>query len=121
VPEELAAIPQGLRAGKFTPADERAFSAPAKPQPQARVKLVWDPVTAPQGVSHYDVYRSETEAFRAEPETLLGSPRECLFYDVSPAVGRRFYYRIRAVDAWGNSSPPSAALAAMAELRATEK
>jgi predicted phage tail protein len=61
-------------------------------------------------VSRYDVYRSDTEAFPAEAETLLGSPAGPVFYDVVEA-GRTVYYRIRAVDAWGNRSPPSVVLA----------
>jgi hypothetical protein len=108
-PEELAADPQGLRVAPFTPEDERAHAAlPEEHRP--RVKLVWDPVSAPQGVSHYHVYRSDTESFPAEAETLLASPAGCVFFDAGPAAGGTFYYRIRAVDAWGNRSAPSAAL-----------
>jgi hypothetical protein len=109
VPEELAAVPKGLRVAPFAPEDEQAASGLLKEQ-RPRVKLVWDPVAAPQGVSRYDVYRSDTEAFPAEAETLLGSPAGPVFYDVVEA-GRTVYYRIRAVDAWGNRSPPSVVLA----------
>jgi len=110
VPEELAAFPQGLRAVPLAPEDERALSVSPKDQ-RPRVKLVWEEVSAPQGVAHYNVYRSDTDAFAAEAETLLGSPRGCVFYDVGLATGHTVYYRIRAVDAWGNPSPPSAAVA----------
>lgn len=102
VPEGLAAIPQELRASKFNPETK---------DQRPRVELVWAPVAAPQGVSHYNVYRSETASFPAEAETLLGSPRGCQFGDAAPAAGRVSYYRIRAVDAWGNGSPPSAVVA----------
>jgi len=111
VPEELAAVPQGLRAVPFALEDARAFSASPQDQ-RPRVKLVWTPVSAPQGVSHYNVYRSDTEAFEAEPESLLGSPSGCVFHDVGLGPGRTVYYRVRAVDAWGNRSPPSAAVVA---------
>ena len=110
VPEELAAVPLGLRAVPFAPEDERALAASLKDQ-RPRVKLAWNPVSAPQGVSHYNVYRSDAEAFEAEPETLLGSPSGCVFYDVGLEPGRTVHYRVRAVDAWGNRSPPSAAVA----------
>ena len=56
-------------------------------------------------------YRSDTEAFEAEAETLLGSPSGPVFYDVGLEAGRTVYYRVRAVDAWDNRSPSSAALA----------
>jgi len=110
VPEELAAVPQGLRAVPLAPEDERALSASPKDQ-RPRVKLVWEEVSATQGVSHYNVYRSDKESFQAEAETLLGSPSGCVFYDVGLEAGQPVYYRVRAVDAWGNRSPPSATVA----------
>jgi len=112
VPEDLAAAPEGLRVEPFSLEDERAVSGSNKEQ-RPRVKLAWQPVAAPQGVSHYNVYRSDTDTktFEAEPETLLGSPSEPVFYDVGLEAGRTVYYRVRAVDTWGNLSPASAALA----------
>jgi hypothetical protein len=114
VPEELAAAPQGLRIEPIGPEGERASSGANKEQ-RPRVKLAWQPVAAPQGVSHYNVYRSNTEAFEAETETLLGSPSEPVFFDIGLEAGRTVYYRIRAIDAWGNRSPASAALAVTAK------
>ena len=114
VPEDLATPPQGLRAEPFGPEDESVASELMNRQ-SPRVKLVWNPVAAPQGVSHYNVYRSDTEAFEAEAETLLGSPSGPVFYDVGLEAGRTVYYRVRAVDAWGNRSPASAALAVTIE------
>lgn len=112
-PEELAAVPDGLRRALLTPEDDQAASGLSKEQ-RPRVRLVWNPVGAPQGVSHYNVYRSDTESFAAEAETLLGSPTGPQFHDAVEA-GRTVYYRVRAVDAWGNRSPPSAALAVSEE------
>jgi len=57
---------------------------------------------------------SDTETFEAEAETLLGSPRTPVFYDVGLAAGKTVFYRVRAVDAWGNHSPASAASAVTA-------
>ena len=108
-PENLAAVPQRLRVEPFGPGDEPAASELLK-DPRPRVKLAWDAVAAPQGVSHYNVYRSNDEAFEAGAETLLGSPRGTVFYDGGLEAGRTLYYRVRAVDSWGNRSPASAAL-----------
>jgi len=110
VPEDLTAVPKNLRVAPFTLEEERATSGLSK-EPKRRVKLAWDRLAAPQGVSHYNVYRSDVEAFEAEAEALLGSPSECVFYDVGFDPGRKVFYRVRAVDAWGNRSPPSAPLA----------
>ncbi|MDY0167520.1 MAG: fibronectin type III domain-containing protein [Thermoguttaceae bacterium] len=114
VPEELAAAPQGLRVEPPDAGADTAASELLKAQAPI-VKLAWDPAPAPQGVSHYNVYRSDAESFDAGPETLLGSPREPAFYDVGLQAGKTVYYRVRAVDAWGNQSPASAALAVTAE------
>jgi hypothetical protein len=114
VPEDLAAVPEGLRAEPFSPEDE-CVASELMNQQSPRVKLVWNPVAAPQGVSHYSVFRSDREAFEAEAETLLGSPRGPVFYDAGLEAGRTVYYRVRAVDAWGNRSPASAALAVTAQ------
>ena len=78
------------------------------------VRVLCRSAGAPQGVSHYNVYRSDTESFAAEAEALLGSPTGPQFHDAVEA-GRTVYYRVRAVDAWGNRSPPSAALAVAEE------
>lgn len=111
VPVDLAAVPQGLRVEPFGAEDEQEVSG-SDGEKRPCVKLAWHPVAAPQGVSHYNVYRSDTEAFDAQPETLLGSPSGTVFYDVGLEAGRTVCYRVRAVDAWGNRSPASAALAA---------
>ena len=110
VPEDLATAPEGLRVEPVRVEDERE-AAESNEEPRLRVKLTWQPVAAPQGVSHYNVYRADTEAFTADAETLLGSPGGPVFYDVGLEAGSTVYYRIRAVDAWGNQSPTSAAAA----------
>lgn len=109
VPEQLA-TPQGLRVAPLGPDNEPAASERMR-RSIPRVRLVWSPVAAPQGVSHYSVYRSDAESFEAEAETLLGSPSGPVFDDVGLEAGRTFYYRVRALDAWGNRSPASAVLA----------
>ena len=106
VPDELAAVPSGLRVEPPGPDDEPAATGLLKQQ-KAPVKLAWDAVAAPQGVSHYNVYRGDTEAFEATAESLLASPGGLAYYDIAPEPGRTAYYRIRAVDPWGNHSPAS--------------
>ena len=103
VPESLTTVPEELRVQAVDLQDKSADSA-------TRVKLAWQPVAAPQGVSHYNVYRSDREAFEADPETLLGSPSEAVFSDVGLEPGQTVYYRVRAVDAWGNRSSASSVL-----------
>jgi hypothetical protein len=103
-PDALTATPGLPRLVAFGP-DDAAFLKVVTP----RVKLAWDPVAAPQGISHYNVYRSDTDAFEADAATLLGSPAQPVFYDCGLQSGQVAYYRTRAVDAWGNLSPPSPA------------
>ena len=109
VPEELAAVPDGLRSEAFGPEDAELMKVKTP-----RVKLAWDPVSAPQGVSHYNVYRAGTEQFVADAETLLGSPARPVFHDCGLGAQQTVYYRVCAVDAWGNESQASAAVAATA-------
>ena len=109
VPEELTAVPEQLRVEPVGVEDEEAAPKSRKVL-KGCVRLAWHPVAAPQGVSHYNVHRSDTEAFEAEPETLLGSPNDSEFRDAGLEAGRTVYYRVRAVDAWGNQSPASAAV-----------
>ena len=108
-PEKLAAVPRGLRAGTFGPEDAELMKVTTP-----RVKLAWEPVVAPQGVSHYNVYRADTGSFAADTESLLGSPAETVFYDCGLEAGQKVFYRVRATDAWGNQSPASAAVAVTA-------
>lgn len=107
VPEDLAAVPQGLHVEALSPEDQQATSGWISEQTPC-VKLAWQPVAAPQGVAHYNVYRSDSDSFETEPETLLSSPSAPVFYDVGLQPGQTVYYRVQAVDAWGNQSPASA-------------
>ena len=110
VPEKLAAMPQGLRVQPLGPSDEAVVGELIKAKKPV-VKLAWAPVAAPQGITRYNVYRADRDSFEAKPEALLGSPSEPVFYDVGLAAGQTAYYRVRAVDAWGNQSPASAVVA----------
>ena len=75
--------------------------------------LSWDPSSAPQGVRYYNIYRSQQPDFAASPATLLASVNGPRFADCGPAP-RPCYYRIVAVDNWGNVSQPSDPIAVSA-------
>ncbi len=79
------------------------------------MRIAWPAATAPQGVTRYQVYRGETADFPAAPEHLLGSAAEPVYYDFDLEAGSQLYYRVQAMDAWGNVSAPSAALPVQAK------
>ena len=61
------------------------------------------------------MYRADVAEFAAEVETLLGSPLTPVFYDCGMKAGTTVYYRVRAVDAWGNLSEASPSFAVAVE------
>jgi hypothetical protein len=82
---------------------------PATPQAPAYVELSWA-ISPEADLAGYSVYRSDAEGApgdRISTET-LPSPA---FRDISVAPGRRFYYRVTALDRAGNESPKSPAVA----------
>ncbi len=82
---------------------------PATPQTPAYVELSWA-INQEADLAGYSVYRSDgedTPGERISTETLL-SPT---FRDIPIQPGRRYYYRVSAVDRAGNESPKSAAVA----------
>lgn len=84
------APPSGLRA--------------ASPSP-GTIRLGWD--AQDSGVAYYDVYRSEKPDFEPSQATLVASPPEPQCLDWALPHGTAFWYRVVAVDAWGNRSRPS--------------
>ena len=101
---ELAA-PDNLRLAELILEDAERFDLTG-----GRVKITWRPAGAAQGVTRYQVYRGERADFPADPEHLLGSPAEPVFYDCDLELGKQVFYRVRARDAWGNLSAASSAL-----------
>src|ERR1700722_11361325 len=83
---------------------------PATPQALAYVELSW--AISPEGdLAGYSVYRSDAQdapGERVSTET-LPSPT---FRDISVLPGRRYYYRVTALDRAGNESPKSPAVVA---------
>jgi hypothetical protein len=97
-------VPDGLRSMVFDLRDADRVDLTG-----GRVKIGWQPASAAQGVTRYQVYRGNDETFPADPEHLLGSPGEPVFYDGGLEPGMQVFYRVRAMDAWGHvsaASPP---------------
>jgi hypothetical protein len=85
-------------------------TVPATPQAPAYVELSW--AISPEGdLAGYSVYRSDGEDEPGERVSaeILPSPT---FRDISVQPGRRYYYRVTALDRAGNESPKSSAVTA---------
>jgi hypothetical protein len=83
---------------------------PATQQVPAYVELSWA-ISSEGDLAGYSVYRSDAEVApgeRVSAET-LPSPT---FRDISVLPGRRYYYRVSALDRAGNESPKSSAVLA---------
>jgi hypothetical protein len=88
-----------------TPVGLEAAIIPATPGAPARVELSWA-ISSEGDLAGYHVYRSDldnTPGERINPE-VLPSPT---FRDISVVSGRRYFYRVSAVDRAGNESPLS--------------
>jgi len=92
------------------PANLEITIVPATNQAPAYVELSW--AISPEGdLGGYSVYRSDAEdapGERISAET-LPSPT---FRDISVLPGRRYYYRVSALDRAGNESPKSSVVQA---------
>jgi len=83
---------------------------PATNQAPAYIELSW--AISPEGdLAGYSVYRSDGEDTTGERVSaeILPSPT---FRDISVLPGRRYWYRVSAVDRAGNESPKSSAVQA---------
>jgi len=92
------------------PAGLEIAVVPVTPQAPAYVELSWA-ISPEADLSGYIVYRSDREdapGERISGET-LPSPT---FRDMSVLPGRRYFYRVSAVDRAGNESPKSSAVEA---------
>jgi hypothetical protein len=88
-----------------TPAGLEAAIIPATPGGPAHVELSWA-ISSEGDLAGYHVYRSDREDTPGERLNLevLPSPT---FRDISVVSGRRYFYRVSAVDRAGNESPLS--------------
>jgi hypothetical protein len=95
----------------FPPAAPRGLEAAiilATLQAPAYVELSWA-ISSEGDLAGYHVYRSDSEDTPGERinNEILPSPA---FRDISIAAGRRYFYRVSAVDHAGNESPKSFAV-----------
>jgi hypothetical protein len=95
----------------FPPAAPRGLEAAiilATPQAPAYVELSWA-IGSEGDLAGYYVYRSDSEDTPGERinNEVLPSPA---FRDISIAQGKRYFYRVSAVDRAGNESPKSSAV-----------
>jgi len=86
-----------------------AAIAPANASGRTRVDLSWA-ISGETDVAGYNVYRHDAEAGPANSwgrlnSSLLLTPA---FRDISAVSGKRYFYRVTAVDRYGNESAPSA-------------
>ncbi|RLC80357.1 MAG: hypothetical protein DRI61_05950 [Chloroflexi bacterium] len=70
------------------------------------IMLYWKP-NPEWDVKGYRVYRSEVPSFQAAPSNFLAWTETPSFVDEDVAVGRRYYYRVTAVDLGKMESVPS--------------
>lgn len=89
------------------PADLEAATIPATGQTAPYVELSWS-ISTETDLAGYYVYRSEEESLPGDRVTteLLPTPA---FRDMSVAPGRRYFYRVSAVDRAGNEGSKSSA------------
>jgi hypothetical protein len=93
-----------------TPTSPEITIVPATQQALAYVELSW--AISPEGdLAGYSVYRSDAADAPGERVSteILPSPT---FRDMSVKPGRRYYYRVSALDRAGNESPKSSAVVA---------
>jgi hypothetical protein len=80
--------------------------------------LTWTASTDNAGVDHYNVYRSTTSGFTPAAGNRIASPTALTLVD-SPLAAGGYFYRVTALDALDNESPPTAQLSATATADTT--
>ncbi len=73
------------------------------------IRLSWAPLSEPNtdDIDHYHIYSSADAAFVIGEASLIRSPSECEAIDWGLPLNSVWYYRITAVDRFGNESPAS--------------
>jgi hypothetical protein len=74
------------------------------------VRLEWQAAAEPT-FHHYNVYGAASEEFTPGQATLVASPDKPSLIDWGLAAGRKVFYRVAAVDRFGQEGPASAAIA----------
>jgi hypothetical protein len=70
--------------------------------------LSWPPASDNVGVDHYAIYATQNAAPSIGPGTLVGTTAMPSFAHTGLAAGQNWHYAVVAVDAAGNTGPPSA-------------
>lgn len=76
------------------------------------IAVSWQPASDNVGVDHYEVFASRDSAFALGPQTLVGGTAGTSFTLDKLGLLEKWYVRVRAVDASGNSGAASAAASA---------
>jgi hypothetical protein len=94
-----------------TPVGLQAAAIPVTPEAPAHVELSWA-ISSEGDLAGYYVYRSERDDTPGERlnREILPSPT---FRDISVESGKRYFYRVSAVDRAGNESPLSSTVQAV--------
>ncbi len=115
-PHTPSPAPRNLRRAAPDDANHERVAA-SEPDAPPLVKLTWDAPASSQGIHYYNVYRGGQPRFEAGVETRIGSPNEPVFIDCGLSA-ETYYYRVTAVDAWGNESAASESFTHRAERSA---
>jgi len=117
-PVGLVAIPGFAGVESADKASDRSADQVGEQAQRAAIDLSWQPDLEPR-IAGYRVYRREVEGDAAEiwrrlnPELVPVAS----YRDPSVVAGRRYAYRVTAVDASGNESAPSDAVEETAPAR----
>ncbi|KXB07306.1 hypothetical protein AKJ54_00435 [candidate division MSBL1 archaeon SCGC-AAA382K21] len=71
-----------------------------------QINLNWDD-NPESDLSHYTVYRSTSSGFTCDDDTFVTDTASSEFSDLGLSGKTTYYYKVKAVDASGNESPPS--------------
>jgi Tol biopolymer transport system component len=86
----------------------------AEAQDAKEVKISWQKVSVPH-FHHYNLYCSREPDFAPSREYLIASPTTNSFLDWGLKANTAYYYKVTALDKWGNES--AASLAAVANTK----
>jgi len=89
-----------------TPPDKITNLLVINPHTGNRLKLSWDPSSAPD-LDSYRVYRETYSGFTPNSSNLIATVSNNYYYDTSVVDGITYYYRVTAIDEVPNEGTPS--------------
>ena len=99
-------VPRGMGNAPTDPPEPVASLTAERDDTTGAVLLRWA-ACGSKGFHHYQLYRGDRADFAPKQRQLLGSPTRPAFIDPGPFPKAATYYRVVAVDDWGNASQPS--------------